>query len=35
MIADDDIDIDRRQVHIRGQANPIALPIGNPYEDMS
>jgi hypothetical protein len=35
MIADDDIEIDRRQVHIKGQVNPIALPTVNPYEDMS
>jgi acetoacetyl-[acyl-carrier protein] synthase len=35
MIADDDIEIDRRQVQIKGQANPIALPTVNPYEDMS
>jgi len=35
MIADEDIDINREQVRIKGQANPIDLPTQNPYEDMS
>jgi 3-oxoacyl-(acyl-carrier-protein) synthase len=35
MIADEDIDIGREQVRIKGQFNPINLPTSNPYEDMS
>lgn len=32
MIADEDIDIDRQQLRIRGLGNAIDLPSGNPYE---
>jgi 3-oxoacyl-(acyl-carrier-protein) synthase len=35
MIADEDIDIGREQVRIKGHFNPINLPTSNPYEDMS
>ena len=34
MIADEDIDINREQLAIRGCANPIDLPRDNPYRDM-
>ena len=35
MIADEDIEMDREQVRIKGLANPINLPVDNPYPDMS
>ena len=35
MIEDEDIDIDREQVRIKGLANAIALPTDNRYPDMS
>lgn len=34
-IDSDDIEIDRRRVQIKGQANPIPLPTVNQYGDMS
>lgn len=34
MIADEDIEIDREQVRIKGLTNPINLPANTPYEDM-
>ena len=35
MIADEEIEIDQQQVRIQGLANPIDLPVENPYADMS